>query len=286
MEQKYFGSATVGLPTEGYAYCGLAGGIQNTGSPSGISTASQSVTNPYSGGIHTQTATAIADFGVLKASSSGSYSGHDTGGFAYHDGEAAAYSTDTIPLPTGAKFVQFGLSVHGSASITGNSQTLSILDYQIDGGVIYGAFTADLVGPSAFVTGLNGTGSGTVAGFTVVPGSVTGGGTVTSFLSGVGGTSFDLTLALLTSSFPQAFGGTANNDFSNTARLSSLSFFDAGGHPIAFGTLTGASGRLYDASGVHMATVGGVPEPETWGLMIAGFGLVGAMRRRVRAPAA
>ena len=206
MSQHYFGSATVGLPTEGYAYCGLAGGIQDTSNPNGISTAHQAVSNSFSGGLHTQTADATADFGVLKASSSGSYSGNATGGFAYHDGEAAAYSTDTIPLPTGAKFVQIGLNIDGVASITGNSQILSILDYQINGGVIYGAFTADLVGTTAFVSGLNGTNSGDVAGFTVAPGSLSGHGTVTSFRSDVSGASFDLTLALLTSSFPQGVG--------------------------------------------------------------------------------
>ena len=78
-------------------------------------------------------------------------------------------------------------------------------------------------------------------------------------------------------------GGTANNDFSETARLSSLSFFDAAGNALAFDTITGASGRLYDAAGVHTAPVGGVPEPATWAMLLIGFGGVGAAARCRRA---
>ena len=279
MEQKYFGSATVGLPLEGYGYCGLSGGIQDTSNPSGASVANESVSNAFNFGVHNQTAAATADFGVLKAKSSGSYSGAYEGGSSYHAGEAAAYSTDTLPTPADAAFVQFGLSIDGAATITGNSQTLSILDYQIDNGPIYNAFVADLVGDYNSVAGLNGANSGPVAGFTVMPGSLSGGGTVTSFRSDVSGATFDLTLALLTSSFPN-YGGLADNDFSETARLSSLSFFDANGQPIAFGTIVGASGRLYDADGVHTAPTGGVPEPATWAMVLIGFGAVGAVARR------
>ena len=106
---------------------------------------------------------------------------------------------------------------------------------------------------------------------------------------------FDLTLAMLSASYPSPFGGVANVDFSETARLSSLSFFDAGGAPIDFGTITGASGRLYDAEGVHMAGGGGggggggpvpaMPEPAAWAIMLSGVALIAAaLRRRRRQP--
>ncbi len=288
LEGQYFGSASVGLPTEGYAYCGLAGGFQAT-TGAGISTANEAVTAGFSGGTHSQTATATADYGVLKAASSGTNSTTATGGFVYHAGDAAAYSTDTLPVPIGAAFVQLGLGIDGSASITGNSQTLTILDYQINSGPIYEAFIGNLVGTTASAIGLDGTlnGYAPVAGFTVGPGSLSGSGTVTSFRTAITGATFDLTLALLASSFPAIASDSfpinvADNGFADTSRLTSLRFFDAAGNPIAFGTLTGASGRLYDADGVHTAVVNGVPEPASWALMLVGFAGLGIRQRRVR----
>lgn len=286
MSQKYFGSASVGLPTEGYAYCNLAGGIKDTSNPSGISTAHQSVSNSFSGGLHTQTSDATADFGVLKVSSDGSYTGNAIGGFAYHDGEAAAYSTDTLPAPAGARFFQFGMTVDGSASMATTSQILSLLAYQIDSGPIFTMFTADIIGNNnfSFVRGLNGSSTENVAGYTVTPNSVSGSGTVYSFLTDVTGSTLDLTLAMLAASYPSPFGGVANVDFSETARLSYIRFLDASGAAIDF-SITGASGRVYDADGVHTVGGGGggtVPEPATWAMLVAGFGVIGTGMRRAR----
>jgi hypothetical protein len=283
MSQKYFGSASVGLPTEGYAYCGLSGSIDDNSNPGGISSAHQALTNSFSNGVHNQTADAVADFGVLKTSSKGSYTGDAIGGFAYHDGEAAAYSTDTLPTPTNAKFVQFGITVDGSASVATTSQILSLLAYQINSGPIFTIFAANLVGTSASVRGLNGTSFEDLAGFTVAPGSVSGTDTVFSFMTEItSGATFDLTLAMLAASYPSPFGGIANVDFSETARLSSLHFFDAAGAALDFGSITGESGRLYDADGVHTVIPGGVPEPASWAMMLAGFGAVGGMMRTRR----
>lgn len=284
MTQKYFGSAGVGLPTEGYAYCGLAGGIDDSTSPTGPSTAHQAVTNSFSNGTHIQTADAVADFGVLKVSSTGSYTGDAIGGFAYHDGEAAAYSTDTLPTPTGAKFVQFGITVDGSASTATTSQVLAQLAYQIDSNPIFTIFSANILGSSASARGLNQDGSAFVdlAGFTTGPGSLVGTDTVYTFRTEIDGSTFDMTLAMLAASYPSPFGGVANGDFSDTARISSLAFFDAGGAAFDFGSIMGASGRMYDADGVHTVVIpGGVPEPASWTMLLAGFGAIGgAMRGR------
>lgn len=50
---------------------------------------------------------------------------------------------------------------------------------------------------------------------------------------------------------------------------------DANGHP-------GGTGGTRFGTYIASINVGSVPEPATWGMMIAGFGLVGAMQRRRR----
>ncbi len=275
----------IGLPTEGYSYCGLAGGIKDTGSAAGISTAHQDLTNSFSNGTHLQTADATADFGILKVASTGSYGGDAIGGFAFHAGEGAAVSTDTLPTP--GKFVQLGFTIDGSANIAGNSQSLTIFNYQVNSGPIYSIFVSNVIGyGTTTVRGFDGSSFVDLAGFTVTATSITGGDTVYTFLTELpDAPTFDLTLGLYTASYPTPFGGVANGLFSDTVRLSSFQAYDAARNPINFGTLVGASGRLYDANGVHTAVVGGgtVPEPASWALLIGGFGVVGGELRRRRA---
>ncbi|WPB55210.1 PEP-CTERM sorting domain-containing protein [Xylophilus sp. GOD-11R] len=275
---KYFGSASVGVPTEGYSYCGLKGGVQDTTSSTGPSVAHQDVTNAFSNGTHTHTSDAVADFGVLKTSSRGSYGGNAIGGSAYHAGEAAAYSFETLPTPTNAVFVSFGIAVHGTATASTNSQVITILDYQVNSGPIYSMFSANLRGGgSASVRAIG----SDLPGFATSLSSIAGSGMAYSFLEQVNGApTFDLTLAMLTSAFPTHSGGTADIDFSNTARLASLTFYDASRNAIDFGTIVGASGRLYDADGVHLAGVPAVPEPATGAMLLGGLGLAGLLGRR------
>ena len=103
------------------------------------------------------------------------------------------------------------------------------------------------------------------------------------------GPTFDLTLGLYAGSYPSPLGGIANADFSETVRLSSIETFDSSGNAFDFGAITGASGRIYDATGVHDAAVTGIPEPSTWVLAIGGFAALiglGAHRRRKACAAA
>ena len=74
------------------------------------------------------------------------------------------------------------------------------------------------------------------------------------------------------------FDGTV--DFFNTARMTGISLTNGA-------TLTSASGALQalpgGGYGYPAAAVGGVPEPATWGMMIAGVALAGGALRRRRA---
>jgi hypothetical protein len=276
-----------GLPTEGYAYCGLAGGIVDNSSATGVSAAHVDLGpsgNSFNKGVHKQTSDATADIGVLKASSSGSYTGEPGGGFEYAQGEGAAVSTDTLPTPTGASSIQFGFTIDGSGSVARTSQVITLFNYQINSGPIFTIFSANLLGDTASVRGLDGGAFVDLAGFTVGVGSVSGSDTVYTFRTEApSGPTFDLTLGLYAGSYPSPLGGIANADFSETVRLSSIETFDASGHAFDFGSITGASGRIYDATGVHTAVVG-TPEPSTWAMMLLGFaglGFVSCRRARV-----
>ena len=142
MEGHWFGSASVGLPTEGYISCNLSGGIQNTSNLAGASFATQDVSHAFNGGLNTLSSTATAGFDKLGVKTTGSFTG-ETNGFSYHSGEAAAYSTDSLLLPgSGAGTIQFGFSVDGSANSVGNSETFVYLNYELGGGPIFTAFNA------------------------------------------------------------------------------------------------------------------------------------------------
>jgi hypothetical protein len=278
-----------GLPTEGYAYCGLAGGIVDNSSATGVSAAHVdlgSSGNSFNNGLHLQKSDATADFGVLKASSSGSYTGDPGFGFGYTEGEGAAVSTDTLPTPTG-KFVQFGFTIDGSASAAKSSQAQTFFNYQINSGPIFTIFVANVLGDSSSVRGLDGSSIVDLAGFTVAPGSASGKDTVYTFRTELpSNPTFDLTLGLYAGSYPSPLGGVANVDFSETVRLSSIQTFDASGDIVDFGSITGASGRIYDATGVHIAVVS-APEPSTWAMMLLGFagmGYAGYRRTQRRVP--
>jgi len=277
--QKYFGSASVGVPLEGYSYCGLKGGVQDTASSVGATAAHQVVSNTFGGGVHTQTADAVADFSVLKTSGSGSYAGSAIGGSSYHAGEAAAYSFETLPTPTNAKFFSFGMAVDGNAYASTNSQVIANLIYQINSGPIYSMFSLSLRGNGGtFIRALG----SDLPGFSATSTSIVGSGMAYSFIEQLGSSpTFDLTLGMLSAVYPTHSGGSASLDFSNTAKLASLSFYDANGANINFGTIVGASGRLYDAEGVHLAgAVTPVPEPTTGVMMIGGLGIAGLFARR------
>lgn len=223
----------IGLPTEGYAYCGLAGGIDNQSSATGVSTAHEDLGPAGHGvnyGVHYQKADAIADFGVLKASSNGSYTGESGGGFLYTAGEGAAIVTDTLATPAAAKFIQLSFTVDGSASVAKSSQILAIFNYQINSGPIYTIFSAGLLGSGAYARGLHGSDMVDLTGFTTTAGSLSGSDTVYTYRTELpDAPDFDLSLSLYVGSYPSPLGGAAIGDFAHTVRLSSIAAFDASG---------------------------------------------------------
>jgi PEP-CTERM motif len=280
-ESAFFGTG-VGLPTEGYSACSLAGGITNQTSATGTASAHQDVTASFNNGTAALLAEATAGFGALGVRSTGTYTGFQDG-FTYKGAEGATYVSDTLTFAgTGTVNIFLGWTVDGSSSTTGSSQTLTFLNYQLNAGPVFSALVAGSGGGASMARVISPQGGGgTVPGFTVGPNSLSGSGDVFSFLTPVTlGTAFDLTVGLYAASYPAAFTGSALNDFFSTARLTSIRAYDASGNPVAF-SITSASGTRYDETGAHpVIAATTVPEPASWLMMILGTGLIGGLLRR------
>ncbi|HTI31701.1 MAG TPA: PEPxxWA-CTERM sorting domain-containing protein [Sphingomonas sp.] len=75
-----------------------------------------------------------------------------------------------------------------------------------------------------------------------------------------------------------ALAAIANWDASHTAAGQSLIYRD----PNVFATARSTSLAFRAPASIGITSLGGVPEPANWAMMIAGFGLIGAVRRRLQ----
>jgi PEP-CTERM motif len=122
--------------------------------------------------------------------------------------------------------------------------------------------------------------TGSVTGYTVGPGTASGGGNFNTFTFEFAyGTPFDFSLGLLAYVIPGA-GGTGDVDFSSTAVLNGISVRTTAGADVTDFNIASGSGTFYDANGVRLDTVSSVPEPESYAMILAGLGLLGFFRQR------
>ncbi len=285
-EAAFFNTG-VGLPTEGYSYCGLSGGVQDLTGATSTGVAHESATGSFPDpGAATVSADAKASIGSLSVRASGSNTAPSYDGFNYAEAEGAAYYSDAVTFAgTGTSRMIFQFSLDGSASVTTNSQILTLLNYKIGSGPVYGAFTGDLLGSGTAIA-RNNTGSGVnpMPGFTVAPGSLSGSGDVYTFATDVTlGVPTLMEVGLYAAAYPASFGGAADNDFFETAKLSAIDFVDSSGAIINTPVVgLGSSGYRYDSTGAHAPAVASAPEPATWALVIGGVGMIGQALRRKR----
>ena len=279
-ESNFFNTG-IPLPSEGYAYCNLAGAITNDAAPFGFSFSSEAVIAAFNGGNAELTAQARSGFVGMGVETTGAYDGaHDSNTYTYS--EAAAYTLDRIMLPgSGSGALQLRFDIEGTATGSEFSDNLIYLNYQLGSGPIYTAFV-----------GYAGRGTGrayaptvagaTVPGFTVTPGAISGTALdiPTFYLPVTLGGAIDLTVGLYAASYvgnrPGVLGS-ADVRFLSTAKLSGFYLYDGLGQLIDKQFL-GESGTIYDRFGAHLAP--GVPEPSVWALMIAGFFAAGGGLRR------
>jgi hypothetical protein len=280
-ERTFFGTG-VGLPTESYSYCNLAGGISDVSGAinSGAAYQSGSAGFPGDTGTASLVANASASINELHVSASGTNSAKAYGGAYYAGAEAAAYSSDKVIFDgTGQQLMRFEFSVDGAMTQVGTSEGLLRFAYQIGSDPIYGGLTGYLRSTDT----LSLSGQGDLTGFLLTPGSISGSGTVYTFDTLVNlGVATDFNIGLYVAVYPGWNGGSSiDADFSHTLRLSGIKAVGSDGSVLdTVVTGLGSSGYLYDANGSHLVTAA-VPEPATWTMMIVGFGAIGgAIRRR------
>lgn len=279
--------AGISLPTEGFASCHLAGGIDNQVASNGILNASQSVSGPAVGGTFSGSAQARAGYWNLGVAVDGSNSGGSAPG-VYR--QTAAFARFVVPVTLNspgiasgtAGFVNFSFLVEGNMFSDRNApysqQVDTYLGLRVNNTTIgpWTAFAATLVDEGLpFVRGGS---SGLPGSFVLGPGSLTGSATVTSTgnFAMRWGVPFEVEVALYAQQSSCCYGTTLSADFLNTAVLKGIQAYGPTGLVSDF-TGVDDAGNLLGASGVLSA----VPEPSSWLLMSLGLLAWMVRRRRV-----
>ncbi len=277
--------AGIALPTEGFAGCNLAGGIENKTAAAGSLSASQSVVGPTAPGQFIGSADALASFGTLGVAATGSKEG-PTSSFTYGSAAAFARFQDelTITSPGVANgtlgAINFSFLLDGTMTNSHvapyTQQADARLGVRVNGLFIWDAFRATMINDT--IPYVRGGSVGLPGGFTLGLGSVSGSAeiTTTAFFGFVWGTPFTLEVALMNSLNPCCYGATQTVDFLNSARLSGIQVYTASGAVPDFNVASG-SGTAYSAAGI-----GPVPLPAAVWLTASGFVALGGWQRRIQ----
>jgi hypothetical protein len=266
-EAKFFpSSVTFGSPQGGIAFCGYSGDTSDLVAALGPIVTSQAVGpvllgNAGFAGSYMGTAEAVADFKVLKAGARGMITPPGSGSpvsLNYASGAAIFDDvlTATSPLVTipSAGYVRYTFSFEGSLSAVGTAPAGSIiqsiasatLHIEHDDGPNYEIVRVDAMRGSM---GTLHAPDGTMGTFVAGPDTISGGGTFTSTIVGqfanidqsfTWGKPFRLKAGLMATAI-----GDCMAEFSSTARLVKVDFYDAAHMPVGSVTITSASGTDY-----------------------------------------
>lgn len=282
-EGKFFpSSVTFANPQGGIAFCGYSGNTSNFAAPLGPIMASEAVGpvllgNAGFAGSYTGSAEAVADFKVLKAGARGTITPPGSGSpvsLNYASGAAIFDDvlTATSPLVTlpSAGYVRYTFSFEGSLSAAGTAPAGSIiqsiasatLHLEHDDGPNYEIVRVDAM------RGAMGTlhaPDGTMGTFVAGPDTIAGGGTFTSTIVGqfadvdqpfTWGKPFRFKAGLMATAI-----GDCTAEFSSTARLVKIDFYDAAHVPVTNVTITAASGTEYGEPATTVPDAGAVDAP-------------------------
>jgi hypothetical protein len=280
----------IGLPTEGFAACNLAGGIDNKFANNGTLTASQSVTGPAVTGTFSGSAQARAAYWDLGVAVAGSNSG-GSAPMVYR--QTAAFAHFVVPLTLNSPgiasgtpgAVNFSFLVEGDMASDRNApytqQVDTYLGMRVNNTTIgpWTVFASTLVNEE--LPYVRGGATGLPGAFVLGPGSLSGSATVTTTgnFAMQWGVPFEVEVALYAQQSACCYGTTLSADFLGGAVLKGIQAFGPGGRLVTdFSGIDEAGNRL-GATGVLS-----VPEPASALLMLVGLAAVGGVAvRRQRA---
>jgi hypothetical protein len=290
----FFASAGVGggagVPTDGLATCGVAGGFNAKTATTGPLNDARSLATVFNGGANsfTGSASTTAQYGKVGAEAHATASGPGNS-FIYYGAEAQAIARDTFTITSPsvangtAGQIVYSITVDGSISAVGAGTSLIDVVYEQNGGPNFFLVRGTLDPFTTFIFTSSVPGPG-LAGFTQtnIPGvsqSVSGSGEFDTFvLDFVYGTPFDFNLGLRAWVAPGI--STNDVDFHSTALLTGIDVF-VGGLAVTDFVVASGSGTRYDANGVHFDPAA-VSEPGMLALLCGGLlGMRLSGRRRL-----
>ena len=264
----FISSLDLFVPEGGIAYCGYAGDTSDTTAATGPVSATQTLTppvllgNPGYAGTYTGSAQASADFKILKAGASGTVTTPGEGSPVALDNSSGAAIFDDMLTVTSNRvsspspgYVRYTFEFDGTLSTPGMQvafmpgSATAMIRFEHDNGPNYLLVAVNVsVGMTGTFTALDGSGGNIVTG----TGTVTASGTFTSKLTDSLGQITDQAITVgqpfrFKAGLMATMDGTGNADFTSTARLVKLQFFDQNHAPITDATVSSASGTFYDA---------------------------------------
>ena len=286
--------AGISIPTEGIAACGLSGMIDDKTAAAGPISATAAASGPMAGsGTFTGTANARANYWNLGVSASATATGGSSG-TTYRQAASYASFVDYVTFTSPTHANGTAGTTNFKFFIEGLMNSLPNAPYGQQGDVQFSLFINNILWTAFAGTVsdnqlpyLRGGSTGIPGKFVSSPGAFIGSDSIetNANFQMIYGTPLRVEVALYTTVSPCCFGASMASDFYNSALLTGIDVYDAGGVKTNDFLAVGTSGIRVNAQGIIVDPVPPTtttPEPATVALTLFGLVSLAAIARRNR----